>query len=157
MEIQLLCIGKTEHTFWSDSIEEYKKRLQYYVKFTIVCLNDNKIQKRSDPLLTKEAEAKALLQKIKPNDTVILLDEKGESYSSIAFAKQIDNHMNYGKKRILFILGGPYGFSKEIYMKYPKLLSLSQMTFSHQMVRLFFCEQLYRAFTIINNHPYHNN
>ena len=89
-------------------------------------------------------------------DQVILLDEKGKAFNSVSFSKEIENHMISGKKRVLFIIGGAYGFSEELYQKFPQRMALSQMTFSHQMVRLFFCEQLYRAFTILNNHPYHN-
>lgn len=157
MEIQLLCVGKTDRTFWSTAVAEYQKRLQQYIKFSISYLPDVKASKKANALKIKTEEAKFILQKVKPEDTVILLDERGKTFTSQDFSKDIENHMISGKKRILFIVGGAYGFSNELYQKFPKRMALSQMTFSHQMVRLFFCEQLYRAFTIIHNHPYHNN
>lgn len=156
MEIQLLCIGKPDRTFWSEALELYEKRLQHYVKFSLIYIPDIKSSKKSDPKKIKAEEAKQLLQKIKPEDTVILLDEKGETFSSVSFSKEIENHMISGKKRVFFIVGGAYGFSEVLYQKFPRRMALSEMTFSHQMVRLFFCEQLYRAFTLLNNHPYHN-
>jgi len=157
VEIQLLCIGKTDQSFWSDALEEYYKRLQHYVKFSIVVLPDIKSAKKTNPKKIKEEESKLLFQKIKPTDAVVLLDEKGKSYSSVSFSKELEKKMNTGKKRLLFVVGGAFGFSEKVYQQFPNRLSLSQMTFSHQMIRLFFCEQLYRAFTILNNHPYHNN
>ena len=157
MEIVLLCIGKTDRTFWVDPIEEYVKRLKHYTKFSIYCVNDNKVQKKMQPSELKNKEAKSILQKIKPGDFVYLLDEKGKSFSSNGLSKKIEQHMIGASQRIVFIIGGAYGFSEKIYLKFPNKISLSDMTFSHQMVRLFFCEQLYRAFTIINKHPYHNS
>tara|TARA_A100001011_G_scaffold90497_1_gene95063 strand:+ start:8050 stop:8523 length:474 start_codon:yes stop_codon:yes gene_type:complete len=157
MEIQLICIGKTERSFWSNAIDEYQKRLRHYVRFSIIYLPDIKMSKKIDPNKVKIEESKLFFQKIKKSDTVILLDEKGESFSSKMFSKEIENYMIKGKKKIIFMIGGIYGFSNEIYLKFPKQIAFSQMTFSHQMIRLFFCEQLYRAYTIINNHPYHNS
>ncbi|MDA7694127.1 23S rRNA (pseudouridine(1915)-N(3))-methyltransferase RlmH [Flavobacteriaceae bacterium] len=156
MEIQLLCIGKTDRSFWAEALEMYEKRLQHYVKFSIRYLADVKTSKKSDPSKIKLEETKLLLEKIKPGDMVILLDEKGKMFNSAEFSKEIENQMNSGKKKVLFVIGGAYGFSEELYQKFPERMALSKMTFSHQMVRLFFCEQLYRAYTIINNHPYHN-
>ena len=157
MEIQLVCFGKTDRSFWSDAIVEYQKRLRYYIKFSIIYIPDIKVSKKADPIKIKMEQSKLLLQKLKTTDNVILLDEKGESFNSNAFSEEIKNYMIKGKKKIIFILGGAYGFSNELYQKFPKRIALSKMTFSHQMARLFFCEQLYRSFTIINNHPYHNN
>ena len=156
MEIQLLCIGKTDRSFWAEALEMYEKRLQHYVKFSIRYLADVKTSKKSDPSKIKLEETKLLLEKIKPGDMVFLLDEKGKMFNSAEFSKEIENQMNSGKKKVLFVIGGAYGFSEELYQKFPERMALSKMTFSHQMVRLFFCEQLYRAYTIINNHPYHN-
>ena len=156
MEIQLLCIGKTDRSFWAEALEMYEKRLQHYVKFSIRYLADVKTSKKSDPSKIKLEETKLLLEKIKPGDMVILLNEKGKMFNSAEFSKEIENQMNSGKKKVLFVIGGAYGFSEELYQKFPERMALSKMTFSHQMVRLFFCEQLYRAYTIINNHPYHN-
>lgn len=156
MEIQLLCIGKTDRSFWSDAVAEYEKRLQHYVKFSIVFLPDVKAHKKTNSTKIKTSETERILQKIKKDDQVILLDEKGETHTSASFAKTIVSYMNSGKRRIIFIVGGAYGFSDLMYERFPLRMALSKMTFSHQMARLFFCEQLYRAFTIINNHPYHN-
>jgi 23S rRNA (pseudouridine1915-N3)-methyltransferase len=157
MEIQLLCVGKTDRSFWSNAIEEYEKRLMHYVKFSIQFVSEPKARKKINPQQIKEQEAQLILQKIKPYDQVILLDEKGESYSSKKFSQEINRYLLSGKKRIVFVVGGAYGFSDLLYQKFSITLRLSDMTFSHQMVRLFFCEQLYRAFTILNNHPYHNH
>jgi 23S rRNA (pseudouridine1915-N3)-methyltransferase len=156
MEIQLMCIGKTDRSFWSDAVFEYQKRLKHYVRFSIIYLPEIKIIKKIDKIKVKIQEGKLLLQKLNPNDTVILLDEKGKSLDSKTFSKEIENYMIKGKKKIIFVVGGAYGFSVEVYKTFPNRFALSKMTFSHQMVRLFFCEQLFRAFTIINNHPYHN-
>ena len=156
MEIQLLCIGKIDRSFWSDAVEEYEKRLQHYVKFSIVFLPDVKAHKKTNSTKIKKSETERILQKIKKDDQVILLDEKGETHTSASFAKNIVSYMNSGKRRLVFIVGGAYGFSDLMYERFPLQMALSKMTFSHQMVRLFFCEQLYRAFTIIDNHPYHN-
>ena len=156
MEIQLLCIGKTDRSFWSDAVAEYEKRLKHYVKFSIVFLPDVKAHKKTNSTKIKTSETEHILQKIKKDDQVILLDEKGETHTSASFAKTIVSYMNRGKRRIIFIVGGAYGFSDLMYERFPLRMALSKMTFSHQMARLFFCEQLYRAFTIINNHPYHN-
>ena len=157
MEIQLLCVGKTDRTFWTSAVDDYAKRLKHYVKFSIHHLPNAKAKKKVNTKEIKIEEARLITQKIKVEDEVYLLDEKGKSYTSTEFSKQIEQHMISGTKRIIFVIGGAYGFTDQLYQKYPKLMCLSKMTFSHQMARLFFCEQLYRAFTIINNHPYHNN
>ena len=127
-----------------------------FIKFSFVCVGDTKTKKTNLKQL-KEKEYLQILKKINPNDIVIILDEKGKMLNSIDFAFEIKRYINTGKKRILFIIGGTYGLSKKFYDDFPIRIALSRMTFSHQMIRLFFCEQLYRAFTIINNHPYHNN
>ncbi|MFQ3341592.1 MAG: 23S rRNA (pseudouridine1915-N3)-methyltransferase [Flavobacteriaceae bacterium] len=157
MEIQLLCIGKTDRSFWIAAVDEYAKRLKHYIKFSILYLPDAKAQKKTNVKEIKDEETKRIIQKIKADDVVYLLDEKGKSFTSVGFSKQIEQHMISGTKRLVFVIGGAYGFSDIIYKKYSKRMCLSKMTFSHQMVRLFFCEQLYRAFTIIKHHPYHNN
>ena len=107
--------------------------------------------------LIKKEEGKKLLSKIKKEDLVILLDEKGKSFNSLAFAKKIETHQNNGVRNLVFIIGGAFGFSDQIYTSFPNRMRLSDMTFSHQMIRLFFCEQLYRAYSIIHKHPYHNS
>ena len=152
-----MCNGKTDRSIWSEAMAKYLYRLKHYIKFSVIYLPNVKISKKIDPIKVKNEEGRILLQKVSTSDTVILLDERGKSLSSNAFSKEIKNYMINGNNKIIFLIGGPHGFSTEIYNKFPKTIALSKMTFSHQMVRLFFCEQLYRAFTIINKHPYHNN
>ena len=156
MEIQLLFVGKTKKKYVLDELEAYKKKILRFIKFSFVCVGDTKTKKTNLKQL-KEKEYLQILKKINPNDIVIILDEKGKMLNSIDFASEIKSYINTGKKRILFIIGGAYGLSKKFYDDFPIRIALSRMSFSHQMIRLFFCEQLYRAFTIINNHPYHNN
>ena len=156
MEIELLCIGKTDKTFWSELLKDYEKRINYYMKFSITYISDIKVSKKTTPKKIKEEEAKMFFQKLRSSNQVILLDERGKNFNSINFAKELEKNISIRKKKLFFLIGGAYGFSDEIYNKFSNQLSLSKMTFSHQMIRLFFCEQLYRAFTIINNHPYHN-
>ena len=156
MEIQLLFVGKTKKKYMLDELEAYKKKILRFIKFSFVCVGETKTKKTNIKQL-KEKEYLQILKKISPNDIVIILDEKGKMLNSIDFASEIKSYINTGKKRIIFIIGGAYGLSKKFYDDFPIRIALSRMTFSHQMIRLFFCEQLYRAFTIINNHPYHNN
>jgi len=156
MKIKLLCIGKNNNSIWFDSIKHYSKRINQYVNFSIEYIPDVKTGKKSNPELVKNEEAKKLLLKIKKDDVVILLDEKGKAFSSKTFAETIENQQNMGIRNLVFIIGGAFGFSEKIYLTFNNKVRLSDMTFSHQMIRLFFCEQLYRAYTIINNHPYHN-
>ena len=156
MKIKLVCIGKNNRSDWLKSLEDYFKRINKYTSFTIEYVSEVKKGKKNISYLIKKEETKKLILKIKKEDVVILLDEKGKSLSSSAFAKKIEHYQNNGVQSLVFIIGGAYGFTKEIYAIFPNRICLSEMTFSHQMVRLFFCEQLYRAFTIINNHPYHN-
>ena len=156
MKIKLLCVGKNNNSIWFDSMEHYSKRINQYVNFSIEYIPDVKTGKKSNPELVKNEEAKKLLLKIKKDDVVILLDEKGKAFSSKTFAKNVENQQNMGIKNLVFIIGGAFGFSEKIYLTFNNKVRLSDMTFSHQMIRLFFCEQLYRAYTIINNHPYHN-
>ena len=156
MEIVLLSVGKTDRTHWSDALEDYYKRLQHYIKFSFDIVSPESSSKKTSIPFIKEEEENRLLKKIRPDDHVILLDERGKSYTSETFALSLQKQMNQGNKRIVFVVGGAFGFSTSFLQKFPHHLRLSSMTFSHQMVRLFFCEQLYRAFTILNNHPYHN-
>ena len=156
MEIELICIGKTDKTLWSDLVKFYEKRINYYIKFSITYLSEVKISKKTSPKKIKDEESKKIFQKLRSSDGVILLDEKGKNLNSINFAKELEKNLSKGKKKLVFLTGGAYGFSDNIYSEFSNHLSLSKMTFSHQMIRLFFCEQLYRAFTIIKNHPYHN-
>lgn len=157
MKIKLLCVGKNNNSIWFDSMEHYSKRINQYVNFSIEYIPDVKTRKKSNPELVKNEEAKKLLLKIKKDDVVILLDEKGKAYSSKAFAETVEKQQNTGVRNLVFIIGGAFGFSENIYLTIDKKVRLSDMTFSHQMIRLFFCEQLYRAYTIIHKHPYHNS
>ena len=157
MKIKLLCVGKNNNSIWFDSMEHYSKRINQYVNFSIEYIPDVKTGKKSNPELVKNEEAKKLLLKIKKDDVVILLDEKGKAYSSKAFAETVEKQQNTGVRNLVFIIGGAFGFSENIYLIIDKKVRLSDMTFSHQMIRLFFCEQLYRAYTIIHKHPYHNS
>ena len=156
MKIKLLCVGKNNRSLWFKSIEDYFKRINLYTSFTIEYVSYVKAGKKNIPSEVKKEETKKLMLRIKKEDVVLLLDEKGKSLNSLAFARKIENYQNNGVQSLVFIIGGAYGFSDEIYANYTNRISLSEMTFSHQMVRLFFCEQLYRAFKIINNQPYHN-
>ena len=157
MEILLLCIGKTDEKIFVDLIDQYNKRINHYITFKFEVILENKIKKKSRPGQKILEEAKLLQKKIKHGDHVILLDEMGKEFTSVAFAKKIEHKMISGTRRIVFIVGGAFGFSEQFKATHKEKLSLSKMTFSHQMIRLFFCEQLYRALTIIKNHPYHNN
>ena len=156
MKIVLLSVGKTNIDFIREGIDEYLKRLKFYVKFENIELNVLKNSKNlsKNELLKKEAEL--ILSNISDSDFVINLDEKGRGLSSSEFAKQISKYRIISKKKIVFVIGGAYGFSEEIYSRSNDSISLSSMTFSHQMVRLFFVEQLYRSFTILNNESYHH-
>lgn len=156
MQIKLITIGKTDDSSISNLIDMYLKRLKFYIKFEIETIPDIKNSKNLSENLQKEKEGELILQKIGSSDYLILLDERGKQFSSVSFADEIQKRMNSGIKNLVFVVGGPYGFSEEIYAKAQGKISLSNMTFSHQMVRLFFVEQVYRAFTILNNEPYHH-
>ncbi|WP_378187748.1 23S rRNA (pseudouridine(1915)-N(3))-methyltransferase RlmH [Aquimarina sp. W85] len=156
MQIKILAIGKTDDTALNQLISEYIKRLGFYVKFSLEIIPDLKKVKNLSETQQKDKEGLLLLDKVTSSDTLILLDEGGKSYSSIAFSGYLQKHMNSGIKQLVFIIGGPYGFSNAIYERANGKLSLSKMTFSHQMIRLFFIEQIYRAFTILKNEPYHH-
>ena len=155
MTISLLCIGKTDSKEISNLLENYEKRLRHYIRFERVELPDVK-RKNLSPAQQKSAEADLLLKKLSPSDQVILLDEKGKEFRSVEWSAQLESKMVQGTKRLVFVVGGPYGFDEQIYKRANSKMSLSRMTFSHQMVRLFFVEQLYRAFTIIRKEPYHH-
>lgn len=156
MKITLIVIGKTDNNHLISLMEDYTKRLKFYVPFEIDVIPDIRNAKNLSEALQKKAEGDELLKRIVPSDELILLDENGKTYSSESFADFIQKKMNSGLKNLVFVIGGPYGFSDEIYQRANGKLSLSKMTFSHQMVRLFFIEQVYRAFTILRNEPYHH-
>lgn len=156
MTITLLAIGKTDNKLLISLIDEYIKRLGFYVKFSLDIIPDIKNSKNLSEAQQKQKEGELILKKITPNTTLILLDENGKQLDSIGFSSYLQKHMNSGIKQLVFVVGGPYGFSEEVYKKANGKLSLSKMTFSHQMIRLFFIEQLYRGFTILQNEPYHH-
>ena len=157
MKIKLLTIGKTDSRQLQQLIDEYCKRLGFYIPFSMDIISDIKNTKNLTTKQQKIAEGKELLKKIEKSDAVILLDENGKLYNSIQFSAFLQKKMNSGLKKVVFVIGGPYGFSDDVYNRCNEKVSLSPMTFSHQMVRLFFTEQLYRSFTILRNEPYHHH
>lgn len=157
MKIEFRSIGKTSFPYLTEGVSIYEKRLKHYISYQSVIIPDIKNAKNLKPKQLKEKEGHALLNKIESGDFVIILDEKGKSYSSVKFAAFLEKQMLMSHKRIIFIVGGAFGFSEAVYARANSKLALSDMTFSHQMIRLFFTEQLYRACTIMKGEPYHNS
>ena len=156
MKIKLLAIGKTDDNSLIKLIDTYQSRLKHYIKFELSVIPDIKNAKNLSENQQKEKEGELILKQIQPTDQLILLDDKGKEFSSIEFSKYLQKKMNSGIKQLVFVIGGPYGFSEEVYKKSNGKISFSKMTFSHQMIRLFVVEQLYRGFTILKNEPYHH-
>jgi len=156
VKIKLLCIGKTDDKDLVTLNTNYQLRLQHYIKFEMEIIPDIKKTKNLSENQQKELEGELILKKIKATDQLILLDEKGHEFRSIEFSRFLQKKMNSGIKQLVFVIGGPYGFSDDVYKKSKGKVSLSKMTFSHQMIRLIFNEQLYRAFTILKREPYHH-
>ena len=156
MNIKLIVIGKTDNINLNALIEEYTKRLRFYIKFDLEVIPDIKNVKNLSESEQKTKEGQLILEKLIPTDQLILLDENGKEFNSFGFSDFLQKKMNSGIKTLVFVIGGPYGFSDEVYQKAQGKVALSQMTFSHQMVRLFVIEQIYRGFTILNNEPYHH-
>ncbi|MBP9849147.1 MAG: 23S rRNA (pseudouridine(1915)-N(3))-methyltransferase RlmH [Flavobacterium sp.] len=156
MNIRLLTIGKTDNKSLQTLIDDYTKRLSFYVKFDLEIIPDIKNVKNLSEAQQKEKEGELILSKITTTDHLILLDENGKTFSSVGFSDFLQKKMNAGTKTLVFVIGGPYGFSETVYQKAQGKVSLSEMTFSHQMVRLFVIEQIYRGFTILRNEPYHH-
>jgi 23S rRNA (pseudouridine1915-N3)-methyltransferase len=156
MNIRLITIGKTDNKNLQSLIDDYSKRLSFYVKFDLEIIPDIKNVKNLSETQQKDKEGDLILSKIAATDHLILLDENGKTFSSVAFSDYLQKKMNAGTKTLVFVIGGPYGFSETVYKKANGKVSLSEMTFSHQMVRLFVIEQLYRGFTILKNEPYHH-
>lgn len=156
MQIELIVIGKTNALYLLTGIEEYIARLKHYVPFILTVIPDIKNAKSLSQEQLKVKEGEFILKTIDKSDVLILLDENGKTFSSVDFSQYIQNHMLAGRKRVLFVIGGAYGFSKEVYQRANGKVALSKMTFSHQMVRLIFVEQLYRAMTILKGEPYHH-
>lgn len=151
-----MAIGKTDDRNMQQLIAAYEKRLSHYISFDFEIIPDIKNSKNLSREQQKEKEADLFLKKLQPSDYVIVMDEKGKEFRSVEFSKFLQKKMNSGMKQLVLLIGGPYGFSNRIYQKASEKLSLSKMTFSHQMVRLFLVEQLYRGFTILKNEPYHH-
>ena len=156
MNIKLITIGKTDNNNLQSLIDEYTKRLGFYVKFDLEIIPDIKNVKNLSEAQQKEKEGELILAKITPTDHLILLDENGKTFSSVGFSEFLQKKMNAGIKTLVLVIGGPYGFSDTVYKQAVGKVSLSEMTFSHQMVRLFVIEQIYRGFTILRNEPYHH-
>lgn len=156
MNIKLIAVGKTDNPALQQLISTYEKRLSYYINFDLQLLPDIKNNKSLSEEQQKVKEGELILSYVEPSHHFVLLDERGKEYTSIAFADELQKKMNTGIKQLTFVIGGPYGFSQAVYQRANSKLSLSKLTFSHQMIRLFFVEQLYRAFTILRNEPYHH-
>ena len=156
MKIVFLSLGKTNEKYLIEGISLYQNRLKHYTSFEMIEIPNIKKSKNLTKLELMKKEGDLILKNIQNSDHLVLLDEKGKEYNSIKFSEKIQNWMLSGKKRIVFVVGGSYGFSNNVYQRGNEKISLSKMTFSHQMVRLFFLEQLYRGYSILNNQPYHH-
>lgn len=156
MKITLLCIGKTDDKYIQEGLDKYLKRLKHYISFNFVVIPDVKNAKNLSEAQQKEKEAELFFKYIAANDQVILLDERGKEYRSVEFADFLEKKMVSSVQHLVFLIGGPYGFADAVKARANGFLSLSKMTFSHQMIRLFFVEQIYRAFTIMKGEPYHH-
>ena len=154
MNIELIVVGKTDLKEVDALVSMYSKRLSHYIRFGITYLPDLRNTKNLSEAQQKSGEGEMILAALQPSDCVVLLDEGGKEFRSVAFAEWIERKMASGLRRLVFIIGGPYGFSEAVYGRADAKISLSQMTFSHQIVRAIFAEQLYRAFTIIRHEPY---
>lgn len=157
MKITLLAIGKTNAKYLQEGIEQYIKRLSHYIPFEFKILPDVKTTKGLTQEKQKEMEGQMFLNCIQSGDVIVLLDEKGKEMTSREFSVYLDKKMATVAKNLIFVIGGPYGFSQEMYNRANEKLSLSKMTFSHEMIRLFFIEQIYRAMTILKGEPYHHD
>jgi 23S rRNA (pseudouridine1915-N3)-methyltransferase len=156
MQITLIAIGKTDNPDLERLIAIYEKRLQHYIKFQLQVIPDIKNSKNLSEAQQKDKEGEQILGQLQNSDVLVLLDEKGKQYTSVEFSQFLQKKMNSGIKNLVLVIGGPYGFSDAVYQRSNGKISLSKMTFSHQMVRLFFVEQLYRGFSILRNEPYHH-
>ena len=156
MNIELIVIGKTDQQEVASLVEQYAKRGNHYCKFTVTTIADVKNTRNMAPSRQKQLEGEMILRLISEGDWVVLMDERGRQFTSMEYASWLQKRMLSGVKRLAIVIGGPYGFSEEVYQRANEKISLSKMTFSHQIVRAIFAEQLYRAFTILNNEPYHH-
>ena len=156
MKIKVLIVGKTDEDWIDRGVEKYLKRLKHYVNIEFRYLPDLKNRKSLSKEEQKNTEGALILKQLETSDILILFDEKGKEFSSSSFANYLQKRMNSGIKCISFVVGGPYGFSDVLYARANDKVSLSKLTFSHQMIRPFIAEQIYRAFSILNNEPYHH-
>lgn len=156
MKVEFWCIGKTDETYLMEGINKYSKRLSNYLSFEYKEFSFARSKKATTPTQHKEAEKEELLKLLKPTDFLVLLDERGKTFTSITFADFLQKKFNEVSGNMIFLIGGAYGFHEEIYKRANAQIALSAMTFTHQMVRLIFLEQLYRAMTILRNEPYHH-
>lgn len=157
MKIVIIAVGRTTTGYINEGINHYMDRLRHYLPVELLVIPDVKATKAMTEAKQKDAEGKAILAALQPGDNVILLDERGRQKTSREFSETIVEKMNRGLRRLVFVIGGPYGFSADVYARADSQLSLSRMTFTHEMVRLFFTEQVYRAMTIIRGEPYHHD
>jgi 23S rRNA (pseudouridine1915-N3)-methyltransferase len=156
MKISLINLGATQESYLKEGIAKFEKRIGHYISFEMIYLNEPRNIKNQPEIVQKESEGKIFLSVLEKVDHPVLLDVNGKQLSSDGFSKYLQQVMNQGTRHLGFIIGGPYGFSGELYRSVPEKISLSAMTFSHQLIRLVFLEQLYRAFTIIKGEPYHH-
>ncbi len=156
MNIVLLTVGKTDASYWKDALAEYQRRLQHYIPFELQVLPDIKNTKNLTKAEQKAQEGVLIRKALQAGDWCVLLDEQGKEYTSMEFAAYLEKKIQIVSRRLVFVIGGPYGFSDEVYQMASERLSLSKMTFSHQMIRPIFVEQLYRAMTILRGEPYHH-
>lgn len=157
MKVKLIYTGKTGKPFLQEGERYYLEKIKKYIPFEVVELPDIKNAKNRDQVEIKDLEGQQLLKKLKGNEIVILLDEKGKEFTSTQFADFIQKQFNTGAQNLVFVIGGPYGFSQEIYQRFPSRIAFSKLTLSHQMIRQFFLEQVYRGLTILNGEPYHHD
>ena len=156
MNIKLIVVGKTDKSYFSEAENEYLNRLKHYIKVNYITIPELKKTKNLSPAQITTKEGELILKHLNPTDDVWLMDEKGKQKTSVQFSDFLQKKMNSGIKQMVLVIGGPYGFSETVYKKAMGKISLSKMTFSHQMIRLFIVEQLYRGFTILKNEPYHH-
>lgn len=156
MKAVLLVVGKTDDSYLKEGMEKYIQRIGHYLPFEMEVIPDIKNTKKLSAEQQKEKEGELILQRLAPGDRLVLLDERGREFSSLAYAQWLNQQMVSGIKRLIFVIGGPYGFSEAVYQKAEQKISLSKMTFSHQLIRVVFLEQFYRANTILKGEPYHH-
>ncbi len=156
MKITLLVVGKTTTGYLKPGIDDYTARLGHYAPFDIQYVQDARNTRNQTEAQQKQSEGRGILSSVDKGDYVVLLDEHGREMTSMQFSEYVQKRMSSGVRRVVFVIGGPYGFSQEVYDRANEKISLSKMTFSHEMVRVIFAEQLYRAFTILNHEPYHH-